>query len=78
MGELTKTHRNIRFLKNDLEVPNSANEVFFLTTAEIWDDFRKPYKSTANLYYNGHSDFDLHIERINQYVPRLQGLGKYS
>ena len=65
------THKNIRFPKKDLEVPISANEAFLLSSAKIRDDFRKRYKATANLYYNGQPEFDLLIERINEHLPLL-------
>lgn len=64
-------HKEKRFPKPDLEIPIHKNEAFLLASKEIREDFKRRYKSTTALYYQGQPEFDELIERIGKYVGKL-------
>ncbi len=64
-------HKNIRFPKQDLEIPITENEAFLLSSDELRNEFKNRYQATAKLYYKGQPDFDELLDRIKANVSKL-------
>jgi Nucleotidyl transferase AbiEii toxin, Type IV TA system len=66
-----QVHKKKRFPTADYEIPIHKNEAFLLSSAEMRNDFKERYKTTAALYYQGQPDFDELIEGIAKHIEKL-------
>lgn len=70
-SEAYKEHKNIRFPAIDLKSPIQKCEAFHLTNPELRARFEERYKATKTLYYKGQIEFNILLERIQQYIDRF-------
>jgi hypothetical protein len=64
-------HKENRFPKKDYEISISENDAFLLSSADKRERFRQRYIETRALYYTEQPDFDVLLERIDQYIDKL-------
>ena len=64
-------HKEKRFPSADYAIPILENEAFLLNDPIIREDFKKRYKETSGLYYQGQPEFDLLIDRIKKHIKAL-------
>ncbi len=64
-------HKQSRFPAADLEIPISQNEAFLLTDIKTRELFRKRYRNTSALYYNGQPEFETLLARIHRFIDKL-------
>jgi hypothetical protein len=69
--EAYHAHKAERFPKPDLTIPVAENEAFLLSDKTTRSTFAARYAATSGLYYNGQPEFDVLLERLSQYLPRL-------
>jgi hypothetical protein len=64
-------HKELRFSKEDVELPISQNEAFLLTDPSLRDAFQKRYEATKALYYKGQPPFDEILNRLSEFLEKL-------
>lgn len=64
-------HKKARFPIVDYNIPISENRAFQFSDPNQLEKFSKRFRNTSALYYNGQPQFELMIERINQFLPIL-------
>lgn len=64
-------HKEFHFSQTDLAIPTAENEAYLLSNADRRDEFRKRYKATASLYYQGQPEFDELLARLHGFLEKL-------
>jgi hypothetical protein len=64
-------HKSARIKGADKNIPVCNHPALLLEDKNIRELFKKRYKATAKLYYNGQPDFDDILTRITTYLPQL-------
>ena len=64
-------HKRIRFPVVDFSIPISENKAFKFSDPNQLERFSVRFRNTSALYYNGQPQFELMIERINQFLEIL-------
>ena len=69
--EAYQEHKKARFTGKEKGIVIADTEAFLLQNPEEREEFRKRYKATSALYYNGQPEFDELLDRINKNIDRL-------
>lgn len=64
-------HKAAHFSNADLETPIAENQAFLLQDPAMRERFRGRYLRTASLYYQGQPDFQLLLDTVAQWLPKL-------
>jgi predicted nucleotidyltransferase component of viral defense system len=64
-------HKKARFTGKEKGIDIAETEAFLLQNPEEKEEFRKRYKATSALYYNGQPEFDELLDRINKNIDKL-------
>lgn len=64
-------HKQIRFPKQEHDIPIAENQAFLLQTGNLRQRFKERYEGTKGLYYKGQPPFDEILERIIKFADRL-------
>lgn len=66
-----KMHKLARIKGSDKDIEVANHPAFLLHDVKIRESFKKRYKATAKLYYNGQPEFEDILARIATYLPQL-------
>jgi hypothetical protein len=64
-------HKELRFSKEDFDLPINKNEAFLLTDRSGREKLQKRYETAKGLYYKGQPPFDEVMERIGGFIDKL-------
>ena len=64
-------HKEARFKGKEKGIVIAETEAFLLSSAELRQQFEKPYIATAGLYYNGQPPFNELLSRIKENIEKL-------
>jgi hypothetical protein len=64
-------HKQLRFSKEDFELPIAQNEAFLLNDSMLRETFQKRYEGTKALYYKSQPAFTDILDRIAAFKEKL-------